>query len=70
MVKKTKKSPTKIVKTLASSFWQNELQRCVAISALDTTFGITAMTIADMVRKLFELFHGTNDKNNVSYVTA
>ena len=64
MGKKTASNPS-----LASSHWHKEVQRCISLSALDTTYGMGAMSKASLEKQMVELFHGTGAPNNVSYVS-
>jgi hypothetical protein len=54
---------------IAPSSWQKEVQRCIGISALEEVYGGKSMKKVDMINKIFELFHGTNDEHNRSYVS-
>ena len=54
---------------LACSFWQKEIQRCISFSAYETVFGMKQMSKESQDEKMYELYHGTPDPNNVSYVT-
>ena len=53
----------------SSSYLHKEVQRCIAISALDTAYALPPMKKYDLEKKVFELYHGTGDDNNISYTS-
>jgi hypothetical protein len=56
-------------KSLASSVLMKEMQRLIAISALDKVYSFKTMSLQNMQKKMQELYHGIdNDSQNTSFV--
>jgi hypothetical protein len=56
-------------KPLASSVLMKEMQRLIAISALEKVYSLKSMSMQNIQKKLQELYHGLdNDDNHTSFV--
>jgi hypothetical protein len=53
---------------LASSRLTKEMQRLIAMAALDMIYGITTMMKTQVMDKMFELYHGSGSVHNMSLV--
>jgi hypothetical protein len=63
MSKQSKSNP------IASSYWMKEVQRCIALSCLDTIYTMGGMKLTEMQMQMERLFHGNGSADSLPYVS-
>jgi hypothetical protein len=55
-------------KEVATSYWMKEMQRCIALSCMDTVYSMDGMKLKNMQTTMEQLFHGNGSVESLSYV--